>query len=108
MAVRTMLFPGSSGGVRNNVPWTVFTDPGIAQCGMNEAEARKRFPNPDQVRVARWQLDRIDRAVTAQYLRGFIKVVHRPNNEVLGAQIVAARAGEIIQEFALAIDRASS
>lgn len=105
MAVRTMLFPGSTTCLRANVPWTVFTDPEVAQCGLTEAEARKHFRNVDEVRVARWNLDHVDRAVTNQDLCGFIKVVHRPDGEVLGAQIVAARAGEIVNELALAIDR---
>ena len=104
MAVRTMLFPGSSSGVRSHIPWTVFTDPEVAQCGLSEAEARKRVSKPDEVRVARWSLERVDRAVTDQDLSGFIKVVYRSNGKLLGAQIVAARAGEIIHEFALAID----
>ena len=105
MAVRTMLFPGSSQGIRSHVPWAVFTDPEVAQCGLSETEARQRFPAANEVNVARWGLDHVDRAVTDQDLHGFIKVVHRRNGEVLGAQIVAARAGELIQEFALAIDR---
>src|SRR5260370_32864276 len=105
MAVRTMLFPGSSTGVREHVPWTVFTEPEVAQCGLSEPDARKRFPGDDNVRVARWQLDHLDRAITDQDLRGFIKVVHRPDGEVLGAQIVAARAGEIVHELSLAIDQ---
>jgi len=107
MAVRTMLFPGSSTGVREHIPWTVFTDPEVAQCGLSEPDARKRFPGDDNVRVARWQLDHLDRAITDQDLRGFIKVVHRPDGEVLGAQIVAARAGEIVHEFSIAIDQPS-
>lgn len=105
MAVRTMLFPGSSTGVRAHIPWTVFTDPEVAQCGVSEADARRRFSGHDQVRVARWHLSHLDRAVTDQDQHGFIKVVYRRNGEVLSAQIVAARAGEIIQEFALAIDQ---
>jgi pyruvate/2-oxoglutarate dehydrogenase complex dihydrolipoamide dehydrogenase (E3) component len=105
MAVRTMLFPGAVTGVRAHVPWTVFTDPEVAQCGLSEADARKQFPGADDVRVGRWSLDHLDRAVTDQDLRGFIKVVHRPNGEVLGAQIVAARAGEIVHQLSLAIDQ---
>ena len=105
MAVRTMLFPGSSTGVRTHIPWTVFTEPEVAQCGLSEVDARKRFPGDDNVRVARWRLDRIDRAITDQDLRGFIKVVHRSDGEVLGAQIVSARAGEIVHELSLAIDQ---
>jgi len=105
MAVRTMLFPGSSTGVREHIPWTVFTDPEVAHCGLSEADARKRFPGDGNVRVARWRLDHLDRAMTDQDLRGFIKVVHRPDGQILGAQIVAARAGEIVHQLSLAIDR---
>jgi len=57
------------------------------------------------VRVARWRPDHLDRAITGQDLRGFIKVVHLPDGEVVGAQIVAARAGEIVHELSLAIDQ---
>ena len=105
MAVRTLLFPGSSRGVREHIPWTVFTDPEVAQCGFSEADARKASGRSDDVRVTRWSLEHVDRAVTDQDLNGFIKVVHRRGGEILGAQIVAARAGEMIQECALAIDR---
>jgi len=105
MAVRTMLFPGSTTGVRAHIPWTVFTDPEVAQCGLSEADARERFAGHDEIRVARWSLEHLDRAVTDHDLEGFIKVVHRRDGEILGAQIVAARAGEMIQEFALAIDQ---
>jgi pyruvate/2-oxoglutarate dehydrogenase complex dihydrolipoamide dehydrogenase (E3) component len=105
LAVRNSLFPASSRGVRENVPWTIFTDPEVAQCGLDEAQARQRYPGSEKVRVARWPLDHLDRAMTDRAARGFIKVVHRPNGEVLGAQIVAARAGEMIHELALAIER---
>ena len=36
---------------------------------------------------------------------GFVKLVYRPGGKILGTTIVAARAGEIIQEWNLAIDR---
>jgi pyruvate/2-oxoglutarate dehydrogenase complex dihydrolipoamide dehydrogenase (E3) component len=103
MAIRTMLFPGSSRGVREHVPWTVFTQPEVAQCGLAEAEARRRYPDAD-VRTSRWPLERLDRAVTDQDRDGFIKVVHRPDGELLGGQVVAARAGEIIAELALVME----
>ncbi len=55
-----MLFPGSRSGVRDHIPWTVFTDPEVAQCGLSEADARTRFLGPQAVQVARWPLDRPD------------------------------------------------
>jgi pyruvate/2-oxoglutarate dehydrogenase complex dihydrolipoamide dehydrogenase (E3) component len=36
---------------------------------------------------------------------GFVKLVHKGDGAILGATIVAARAGEMIQEWSLAIDR---
>jgi pyruvate/2-oxoglutarate dehydrogenase complex dihydrolipoamide dehydrogenase (E3) component len=72
---------------------------------MSGADARQRLTNQDDVQPARWQLAHVDRAVTDQDPRGLIKVVHRRNGQVLGAQIVAARAGEIIEECALAVDK---
>jgi hypothetical protein len=36
---------------------------------------------------------------------GFIKLVHRKNGTLLGATIVAARAGEMIHEWIVALDR---
>ncbi|MDQ6673200.1 MAG: FAD-dependent oxidoreductase [Chloroflexota bacterium] len=103
MAIRTMLLPGSSKGVLERVPWTVFTEPEVAQCGLTEDEARRRYADRE-VCVARWPLERLDRAVTDHDRHGFVKIVHRPNGQILGAQIVSARAGEMIAEIALAID----
>ena len=85
------------------MPWTVFTEPEVAQCGLTEAEARRHYAARD-VRVARWPIERLDRAVTGHDRHGFVKIVHRPNGQILGAQIVSARAGEMIAEIAMAID----
>lgn len=102
MAIRTMLFPSSNKGLLERVPWTVFTEPEVAQCGLTEDEARRRYR--DDVRVARWPLDRLDRAVTDHDRHGFVKIIHQPNGQILGGQIVSARAGETIAEIALAMD----
>ena len=50
-------------------------------------------------------MERVDRAQTDEDRRGFIKVVHRRNGEVLGAHIMAARAGEMIHEYVLALEK---
>jgi pyruvate/2-oxoglutarate dehydrogenase complex dihydrolipoamide dehydrogenase (E3) component len=104
-AIRTMLFPGSSVGLRSSVPSTIFTDPEVAQCGLTETEARSRFRRSRDVRVTRLPLFDVDRAVAEQDVDGFIKLVHRDNGELLGAQIVAARAGDMLGEIALALER---
>jgi pyruvate/2-oxoglutarate dehydrogenase complex dihydrolipoamide dehydrogenase (E3) component len=104
VAVRNILFPGSSGGVRAHVPWTVFTDPEVAHCGLSELEARQRLPTSEPVRVVSWSLDHVDRAVTDRSFNGFIKVITRADGTIVGADIVSPRAGETVHEFALAMD----
>ena len=71
MAIRTMLFPGSNKGLLERVPWTVFTEPEVGQCGLTEDEAPRRYPVRD-VRVARLPLERLDRAVTDHDRHGFV------------------------------------
>jgi pyruvate/2-oxoglutarate dehydrogenase complex dihydrolipoamide dehydrogenase (E3) component len=103
LAVRNALLPGSSKGLRAQVPWTIFTDPEVARCGLTEQQARQR--HGDAVEVWSWPLERIDRAQTEVDRRGFIKVVYRRGGEVLGAHIMAARAGEMIHEYILAMEK---
>jgi pyruvate/2-oxoglutarate dehydrogenase complex dihydrolipoamide dehydrogenase (E3) component len=102
-AVRNALLPLNSSGFSDVIPRTTFTDPEVAQVGLTEAEARRKFG--EAVEVTLWPMSRTDRAVAENDQAGFIKVVHKKNGKVLGATIVAGRAGEIITEFALALRR---
>ena len=47
----------------------------------------------------------VGRALTDGASAGFIKLVHRPNGRLLGATVVSRRAGEMIQEWTLALDQ---
>ncbi|NKQ34136.1 MAG: FAD-dependent oxidoreductase [Chloroflexi bacterium] len=100
-AVRNALLPGSSKGHSDIVPWTIFTDPEVAQVGLTLAEAQVQYG--DQATVIRQNLDRVDRAMTDNALDGFIKMVRHRDGRILGATIVAPRAGEMISEVALAM-----
>jgi len=100
-AAYNALLPLKKKGFSEIVPRTTFTDPEVAHVGLTEAKARQKFN--DDVRVTQWNLARVDRAVTENDCDGFIKVVHRKNGTILGATIVAERAGETITEFALAL-----
>jgi pyruvate/2-oxoglutarate dehydrogenase complex dihydrolipoamide dehydrogenase (E3) component len=102
IAARNALFPGASKGIVGSVPWTTFTDPEIARVGLTEAEARNKYRSAD-VGVRLMPMERVDRAVTESDTAGFVKVVHRKNGTVVGATVVAERAGEAIHEWALAI-----
>lgn len=101
-AARNALFPGSSKGILACVPWTTFTDPEVAHAGLTEAEAQKtNYGTEIGVRVI--QMEHVDRAVTESDTSGFIKVIHKKDGTVVGATVVAERAGEVIQEWELAI-----
>ena len=102
-AVRNALLPGSSKGVTDLVPWTTFTDPEVAHIGLLEEEARHKFG--DDVMVCNWPMDKVDRARAEGDTAGFVKLVHKKDGKLLGATIVASRAGETIHEFVLALDR---
>jgi pyruvate/2-oxoglutarate dehydrogenase complex dihydrolipoamide dehydrogenase (E3) component len=96
------------------VPWVTFTAPEVAQVGLTEAEAARQHPG---ARVATYPMRELDRAIVAGQEDGFVKLVCAPRGgrlvparlgwagggEVVGATIVAPRAGEMIHEVALAM-----
>ncbi len=100
-ATRNALLPGSSSGRPNPMAWVTFTDPEIAQIGLSEAAARERFG--DTVAVTRWEIARVDRAKCDDDEEGFIKLISNPRGVLVGATIVASRAGEMSGELSLAI-----
>ena len=100
-AARNALVLGSTRGFSEVVPWCTFTDPEVAHVGLTEAEAREK--HGDAVKVLYRDAAQNDRAVCENDMDGFIKIVHLSDGHILGATIVAARAGEMITEFALAI-----
>ena len=85
------------------VPWVTFTDPELARVGLGEAEARER--HGDSVRVHRFDIARFDRALIDGETRGLVKVVCSRRGEILGAHILAPGAGELLQEYVLAMSR---
>jgi pyruvate/2-oxoglutarate dehydrogenase complex dihydrolipoamide dehydrogenase (E3) component len=103
MAVRNALLPGTSQGVTDLVPWTTFTDPEVAHVGLTEEQAREQRGN--DVLTCDWPMTQVDRARTDGDTAGFIKLVHRKNGDLLGATIVAGRAGEMIHEWIVALQK---
>lgn len=78
-----------------------FTDLEVAHVGLTEAQARTKFG--DDVKAHRWEMSRTDRAVCENDEEGFIKVISKRAGSILGATIVAGRAGETIAEFVIAL-----
>lgn len=85
------------------VPWTTFTDPEMARVGLTEREARERY-GEDRVRVYRTEFTENDRAQAEGETEGFAKLVCAGRRqEIVGASIVGAHAGELIHEVVLAM-----
>lgn len=83
------------------LPRVTFTDPAVAAVGLTEAEARAKGFEP---LVSHLQLEHVPRALVARDTRGFIQLVaESKSRRIVGAQILAAEAGDIIMEAALAI-----
>ena len=106
IAAGNALGKGPRGRFRDSlVPMAVFTDPEVAEVGLPPRQA------PPGSRVAYLPLSELDRAVTDGRTDGFIAIVAGPRRllrnagggRILGATIVAPRAGEMISEIVLAM-----
>ena len=85
------------------VPWTTFTDPEVARVGLTEAQAKKTF-GATNVHIYRTQFADNDRAQAEEEPKGFAKIICiGRKNEIVGAHIVGAHAGELIHEVVLAM-----
>lgn len=81
------------------VPWCTYTSPELAHVGHSAESARAAG---HQVETLTVQMSEVDRAKLDGEDDGFLRV-HHEKGEVLGATLVAAHAGDIIGELALAI-----
>ena len=83
------------------IPWCTYTDPEIAQVGLNEKEAKSQHIPYE---VTTYNLSELDRAITDGVDQGFIKVLTIPKKDtILGATIVGHHASTMISEFILAM-----
>ena len=105
LVVRALLFRLPAGENRAIIPWATYTDPELAQVGMQEAEARKAH---GRISVLRWPYAENDRAQTERKTGGFIKVIAGRRGRILGVGIVGANAGELIHIWALAVAKGLS
>ena len=107
LAAGNALGKGQRGRYRTHwIPWVTFTSPEVARIGMTESMAAAHGG-----RVAELPLSELDRAITDGTEDGFIKLIAGPKRltrrlfggQLIGATIVAPRAGEMIHEIALAM-----
>lgn len=83
------------------LPRVTFTDPQIASVGYTEQQARAAGI---QVKAATLTLKDVPRALAARDTRGLIKLIaDAETDRLVGAHVLAAEGGEMIQETTLAI-----
>jgi pyruvate/2-oxoglutarate dehydrogenase complex dihydrolipoamide dehydrogenase (E3) component len=108
IVVRNILLPPFLGLLRARadyrvVPWTTFTEPEVARVGLGEIDAAQ---TDVRYHVHRFSYSDLDRAILDGDDEGFVKVIAgRGRGTILGATIVGAGAGELIHEFALAMQQ---
>jgi pyruvate/2-oxoglutarate dehydrogenase complex dihydrolipoamide dehydrogenase (E3) component len=103
IVVRNALFKLPSRADHSTIPWVTFTDPELAHVGLTEAGARAKYG--DKINVLRWPYSENDRAQTERETEGFLKVITNRKGKVLGASMVGAHAGELIQMWSLAMQK---
>lgn len=83
------------------MPWCTYTEPEIAHVGFYERDAEAAGVAIDSYQVS---IAEANRAVTDGQEEGLIKVhVRRGSDEIVGATVVAAHAGDLITQFTMAI-----
>ncbi len=104
VAVRNALVPIAKKKVDYRVvPWCIFTDPEVAHVGLTPDEAEQQHK---QVRIVKFPWAEIDRAQAEHETTGFIKLVLAgKKDEIVGAHMIGASAGELLGEISLAMQR---
>ncbi|MGE0120891.1 MAG: NAD(P)/FAD-dependent oxidoreductase [Dongiaceae bacterium] len=100
IVIRNALFRWPARVDQRALPWVTYTAPELAQVGVSEAAARAAGR---AVQVLRWPFAENDRAQTGRATDGLVKAIVTPRGRILGAAIVGAEAGELIQPWVLAI-----
>lgn len=87
------------------VPWCTFTDPEIARLGLSEEEALQEGFAIETTIV---EMKNIDRALLDGQSIGFVKlVVKKDSDQILGATMMAAHAGEILPGLSTSLRQAA-
>lgn len=102
IVIRNALFRLPAKSDMRAVPWVTYTAPELAQVGLIEAEAKKKY---NDIKVLTWPFAENDRAQAEQQTDGLVKAVTTAKGRILGAGIVGAHAGELIQPWVLAMSK---
>lgn len=101
IVIQNALFYGRGRASALTIPRCTYTSPEIAAVGLNEHSARERGI---AINTFMQPLEKVDRAILDGEQEGFVKVhVRQGSDQILGATIVAAHAGDLISEISVAM-----
>jgi len=103
LVIRSILFRLPVSMTAEQVPWVTFTSPELGHVGLSETAARARYGGKVKVLTAEYAGN--DRAQAEGQTVGRLKLIAGPGGRLLGADIVGANAGEIINLLSLALSR---
>lgn len=101
LVLQNALFQGRAKASSLLIPWATYTSPEVAHVGLYEREAKARGIEVDTFTQ---ELKKVDRAILDGETEGFVRVhVRKGTDEIIGATVVAAHAGDLIGELTLAM-----
>ena len=101
IVIQNALFAGRAKASALVIPWCTYTSPELAHVGMSARQAMEQGVDIDTYTQ---QLDGVDRAILEGETEGFVQVhARKGTDEIVGATIVAARAGDMISHLSLAM-----
>ncbi|MDG2126893.1 MAG: mercuric reductase [Fuerstiella sp.] len=101
IVIQNTLFKGRAKASTLTVPWCTYTSPELAHVGMGAKEAAAQDIEVDTYTV---KMKDNDRAILEADTVGFVRAhVRKGTDEIVGATIVAANAGDMINEITLAM-----
>lgn len=103
LVLRSALFRLPAKENREIIPWVTYTQPEIAQVGLLEGEARKRYGT--RLKALRVDYAGNDRAQADRKTNGKVKLLAGPGGRLVGASLVGANAGEMANLLSLAVSQ---
>ncbi len=101
IVIQNALFKGRAKASSLIIPWATYTSPEIAHVGLYEKDAKAQGIEVDTFTL---EMSKVDRAILDGETEGFVRVhVRKGTDEIVGATIVAAHAGDLIGELTLAM-----
>ncbi|MBI5896697.1 MAG: mercuric reductase, partial [Desulfobacterales bacterium] len=101
IVIRNALFFGRATAGALTIPWCTYTEPEIAHVGLYEKQAQEQGIAIDTFTR---ELSEVDRAILEGHTQGLARVhVRKGTDQIVGATIVAANAGDLISEITLAM-----